>query len=171
MVCALSFKIIFTKFALFILSFYFFQSYNSKIIIDPRSKTLRDEHNSSIILHGVNVVVKLPPYLPDLEKFDPLNSLTDKDIKIMKKLGFNFVRLGVMWESVETSENFYDFEYLKKIEKIINDLGKNGIVTLIDIHQDTFSRLFCGEGVPVFYAKNLPYEKNATKIFFHISSI
>ena len=37
--------------------------------------------------------------------------------------------------------------------EIVRLLGLKGIYTIIDAHQDMFSRLFCGEGVPIFYAK------------------
>ena len=119
--------------------------------IDSTHKFILDKNNRPSIFHGVNVVYKLPPYIPDTEKFDPLYSLSKEDIKIMKKLGFNFVRLGIIWESVEKEEGKYDMEYLNKMEEIINNLGKNGIYTMIDNHQDCFSRNFCGEGVPYFY--------------------
>lgn len=65
----------------------------------------------------------------------------------------NFVRLGVMWEAVETEPGVYDQEYLDKVESLINELGKAGIYTLVDAHQDVFARSFCGEGMPDFYAK------------------
>ena len=80
------------------------------------------------IFHGGNVVVKLPPYLPTLDDFDYQMSLnTPHDLETMKRLGFNSVRLGVIWESVEIAPGVYDYDYLEKIEKIINTLGKNGI--------------------------------------------
>ena len=135
---------------------------SSKFKINPNDRMFKDENNRSIIFHGVNIVVKLPPYLPTEDKFDPFFSLNSIDIKIMKNFGFNLVRLGVMWESVETSEGVYNFDFLEKTRKIIDLLGENGIYTIIDIHQDLFSRIFCGEGVPVFYARNLPYEKTCT---------
>ena len=41
--------------------------------------------------------------MPDEQVFDAQNSLTDEDIDNLVGWGFNFVRLGVMWEAVETS--------------------------------------------------------------------
>jgi aryl-phospho-beta-D-glucosidase BglC (GH1 family) len=41
----------------------------------------------------------------------------------LKKWGFNLVRLGVMWESVEISPGVYNHTYLDQIEKLINALG------------------------------------------------
>jgi len=50
--------------------------------------------------HGVNIVPKIAPYLPSDKGFDPDTSLTDDDITNLVDWGFNFVRLGVMWEAV-----------------------------------------------------------------------
>jgi endoglycosylceramidase len=56
-----------------------------------------------------------------------------------------------MWESVETSPGVYDMAYLDKIDALINRFAEYGMVTLVDNHQDLFSRKLCGEGVPYFY--------------------
>lgn len=135
------------------------------IKIDKETRNFVDEFGRKIIFHGVNVVVKLPPYIPSLEGFDPFNSMSEEDVKIMKHYGFNLVRLGVIWESIERSEGVYDTEHLEKVEAIVNMLGKNGIYVLIDAHQDMFSRLFCGEGVPHFYAKKMTYEQECKTNF------
>jgi len=65
----------------------------------------------------------------------------------------NLVRLGVMWEAVETSEGVYNQTYLDEVEKLINNLGDEGIYTMIDNHQDVLARINCGEGIPDFYAR------------------
>ena len=69
--------------------------------------------------------------------------------------GFNFVRLGVMWEAVEKSEGIFDTEYLAEVNDLINSLGAAGIYTMVDMHQDAFARTNCGEGFPNFYAKDV----------------
>jgi len=89
--------------------------------IDSSKSFILDNAGRYSIFHGVNVVVKLPPYLPNLDLFDPYMSLNTKyDLDTMKRLGFNIVRLGVMWEAVERQPNIYDYDYL--VEKIINFL-------------------------------------------------
>ena len=70
----------------------------------------------------------------------------------MVKWGFNFVRLGVMWEAVENAPDQYDEAYLSKVNDLINKLGSRGIYTMFDAHQDVLSRKMCGEGMPNFYA-------------------
>jgi len=62
------------------------------------------------------------------------NSLNAEDIQNLKDWGFNFVRLGVMWEAVEREEGVYDLDYLKQIDELITSLGEAGIYTLVDMH-------------------------------------
>ena len=52
----------------------------------------------------------------------------------MSDWGFNLVRLGVMWESVETAPGIYNQTYLDEIDKLITKLGEKGIYTLVDAH-------------------------------------
>ena len=149
-----------SKYLLNIISLFLCLSIISSFSIDDSKSFILDNDGRYSVFHGVNVVVKLPPYLPDLDKFDPYFSLnTPYDFQIMKKMGFNMVRLGVIWEAVEKEPGVYDMEYLEKVEEIINNLGKNGIYTMVDAHQDVFSRNFCGEGVPYFYTNQLEYNK------------
>lgn len=85
-------------------------------------------------------------------------SLTDVDMQNMVDWGVKMVRLGVMWEAVEKQPGIYDMEYLDEIEDIVNKLAKYGIYTMLDAHQDLFSRDFCGEGMPTFYTEQLTLE-------------
>ena len=128
--------------------------------IDATNKFILDNYGRYSIFHGGNVVVKLPPYLPTSDTFDYQMSLNTKhDLDTMKRLGFNSIRLGVIWEAVETAPGVYDYEFLDKVEKVINTLGENGIYTLVDAHQDVFSRNFCGEGVPFFYVNEIGFDE------------
>lgn len=67
----------------------------------------------------------------------------------------NLVRLGVMWEAVEVSPGVYNETLLTEVNDLITKLGKQGIYTLVDVHQDGISRTSCGEGMPVFYANEI----------------
>jgi endoglycosylceramidase len=117
---------------------------------------MQDATGRSVIFHGVNVVYKVHPYIPSRDKFDPENSLTDAELDDLVKWGFNFVRLGVMWEAVERGPDAYNETYLDEVEGLINRLGQKGIYTLVDAHQDVLARKICGEGMPNFYATDLP---------------
>jgi endoglycosylceramidase len=140
-------------------------SCSSFISIDKNSRHFVDIEGRVRVFHGLNIVIKNPPYVPIEDHFDPLFSLTEEDLDYLTEFGFNVVRLGVIWEAVETSPGVYDQVYLDTYERIINKLGERGIYTILDSHQDMFSRILCGEGVPVFYAKNLLYNTKCGEKF------
>lgn len=122
---------------------------------DAKQRIIRDAEGRHVIYHGVNVVYKVAPYIPDEDKFDSQTSLNDKDIQDLKNWGFNLVRLGVMWEAVETAPGVYNETYLKEVDSLITKMGEQGIYTLVDAHQDVMARVICGEGMPNFYAKEI----------------
>jgi endoglycosylceramidase len=78
------------------------------IWVDSSDRVIREESNRHIVFHGVNVVYKVPPYIPESDSYDSQTSLTDKDIDQLVDWGFNLVRLGVMWEAVETQRGVYN---------------------------------------------------------------
>jgi len=124
----------------------------NRLEVNPHTRFVVDSHGRTVLLHGVNAIYKVDPYIPSQGDFDPQNSLNDEDIANLKKWGMNFMRLGVMWEGVEREAGKYDMAYLDKVEALINKMGEAGIYTLVDAHQDVFARYLCGEGVPDFYA-------------------
>lgn len=128
------------------------QSFVQRPWIDRASRSFRDAAGRHMILHGVNVVYKVPPYIPSAGAFDSDTSLNEADISDLQTWGFNLVRLGIMWEAVEREPGVYDDVYLAKMDSLISSLGKRGIYTIVDAHQDVWSRATCGEGIPNFYA-------------------
>lgn len=150
------FKIIISLIFLIIYLFNFYSCYS----FDSTNFFVRLDDGRYAIFHGVNVVVKLPPFIPDTETFDPYFSFTDEDISILNRLGINLVRLGIIWESVEYEKGQYNLTHLEKMSEIVSKLEKNNITVIIDAHQDMFSRLFCGEGAPKFYVENMTYAKD-----------
>ena len=83
----------------------------------------RDDKGRAIIYHGSNAVVKIDPYIPSTGTFDPEMSLNDEDIDNLVTWGFNIMRMGVIWEAVERSPGVYDYDYLDKMETLVNKLG------------------------------------------------
>lgn len=78
------------------------------VYIDGDRRIFRDANHAHIIFHGVNIVYKQDPYLPDTEHYSPNDSLTEEDIQDLENWGFNIVRLGVIWEAVERQRGVYD---------------------------------------------------------------
>lgn len=63
--------------------------------------------------------------------------------------GFNSVRLGVMWSATAPdSPETFNTTFLSIVHDLIDRMGEYNIYTIVDAHQDLFSRKFCGEGVP-----------------------
>ena len=75
-------------------------------------------------------------------------------IQILKSLGFNAVRLGLMWPGIEPKQGEYNYTYLQTVGNIVNKLYQNDIYTILDFHQDTLSSKLCGEGAPDWYINN-----------------
>lgn len=94
------------------------------------------------ILHGFNMVYKLSPYQPSATGFGA------DDAAFLARNGFNVVRLGVIYAAVEPRPGSYDDAYLSGIAATVRALGKRGIYTLLDFHQDQYNERFHGEGFP-----------------------
>jgi endoglycosylceramidase len=129
---------------------------------------ITDSQGRVVFLRGVNAVYKRAPYELYADPRKPWN-FTAKDAKRMARLGFNVVRLGVIWEGLEpgtlgpnnpaictpgTPGNPHQFNakvadaYLAKVKKTIDLLGTYHIYTLLDMHEDVYSSEFGGEGAP-----------------------
>lgn len=122
------------------------------IKVDPVNKQLIDAQGRARLFHGVNAVYKSFPYHPSNLTFDPEFSLVKEDIDFLVESGFTVVRLYVAWPGYETEKGVYNETYLDVLAEYVNTLGKAGIYTILDCHQDLLSPKFCGEGVPDYAA-------------------
>jgi endoglycosylceramidase len=103
---------------------------------------ITDAKGRVVILHGVNMVYKRPPYYPAAAGFG-----TD-DAAFLQRNGFNAVRLGVIYAGVEPNPGSYDEGYLNQIAATESTLAKHGIFSQLDFHQDMYNERFQGEGWP-----------------------
>ncbi len=140
----------------------------SGLLSAPGGPFLYDRYGRVVFLHGVNVVYKHPPFevYPDPGK--PWN-FTAADASLMARLGFNVVRLGITWSGLEPgtapandpaicargapgdphqfNEAVLD-QYLSRLLRTVDLLGRFHIYTLLDMHQDVYNEMFDGEGAP-----------------------
>jgi endoglycosylceramidase len=112
-----------------------------------------DDTGRERYFHGVNVVNKGAPFVPDTVTFDPYMSYTEKDAAALESVGLNVIRLGVMWAGVEPQRATFNQTYLDQIAKIVNISAAHGVYSLFDMHEDVLSEKFCGEGTPSWAAQ------------------
>ncbi|CAM4966051.1 unnamed protein product [Rotaria socialis] len=144
---------------LLIVSIVYCSSSLPSIQVDPDTQHFVDEFGRVRIFHGVNVVYKQPPFLPNMTNFDPQNSLTEFDLDNLHKWGFNVIRLYTAWMGVNPkSPNEVDDTYLSQLSTAVSMMENKGIYALLDCHQDVLSRFFCGEGIPDWVATKLGTE-------------
>src|SRR5436190_7018647 len=101
-----------------------------------------DPQGRVVVLHGFNMVAKLPPYDPAAVGFG------QDDAAFLAQHGFTTVRLGVIWKRLEPRPGRYDDGYLSSIADTVRLLARHGIYTLLDFHQDMWNERFQGEGAP-----------------------
>jgi endoglycosylceramidase len=103
-----------------------------------------DARGRTVILRGVNLAgsSKLPPFVP----YDDPRALD-----ALRGFGMNVVRLPFIWEAYEPTRGVYREDYLAKMSDVAREAYARGIYTIVDFHQDGFSRYSldgCGSGFP-----------------------
>lgn len=112
------------------------------ISLGTTGKWITNSQGQVVILHGVNMVYKVPPYDPSAAGFG------DDDAQFLADNGFNVVRLGINWAAIEPEPGVYDDEYLASIQQTVQTLNAHGVYVILDMHQDTYGATFGGEGAP-----------------------
>lgn len=63
--------------------------------ISTSTHRLRDGYQRERYFHGVNVVVKGPPWMPHMEgHFDPFWSFVEEDMALLHEIGLNAIRFN-----------------------------------------------------------------------------
>jgi len=65
-----------------------------------------DSRGRVVIMHGVNMVMKVPPYQPSAMGFG------DDDAALLQREGFNTVRLGLILKGLEPQPGVFNDAYL-----------------------------------------------------------
>lgn len=103
---------------------------------------ITDARGRVVVLHGTNMVYKVPPYYPAAAGFGA------DDAAFLRSIGFNAVRVGVIWKALEPEPGVYDEAYLDRIAGTVRTLAKQGVFSVLDFHQDLYNERFQGEGAP-----------------------
>lgn len=134
----------------------------------PGGPFLTDAQGRVLVLHGVNAVEKRPPYELVPAAGRPWD-FTAADAARIARLGFDVVRLGIVWEGLEPGTGTIDQPgictpgaptasphvdrrtvdaYLARLRRTVGLLAARHVYTLLDMHQDVYSSVFGGEGAP-----------------------
>ncbi len=102
---------------------------------------LVDGQGRAVILHGVNQVSKLPPYLPSAIGFGA------DDVAMIAAEGFNTVRTGLAHAGFVPAPGVYDSAYLDDLAATVDLMTAQGIYVMIDFHQDLYAARYQGNGM------------------------
>lgn len=110
--------------------------------LHPDGRWLKDRHGRVVIVHGLEVAHKQPPYMPAVSSFD------DQDGQNLGNWGFDAVRLAWFWDGLEHTRGHIDPHYVDEIAREGRVLSDHGIYTLLEAHQDLYGAPVRGRGFP-----------------------
>jgi endoglycosylceramidase len=114
--------------------------------LGSEGRWITDARGRVVQLHGVNEVSKSAPYYPAAFGFGR------DDVRFLAEHGFNAVRLGVDFRGLMPEPGEVEEGYIDRLEGTVKQLGRHGIFTLIDFHQDGFAPKYNGNGLPDWMA-------------------
>lgn len=116
--------------------------------VNQATHQIVDEFNRTRFFHGTNVVMKEPPWYRPLEWQPGTSSFGEQDVKNMRDLGMNIVRLGHHWAGAEPERGQYNQTFLDIMQDQTKLAEEHGLYVLVDVHQDVLARQLCGHGMP-----------------------
>jgi endoglycosylceramidase len=110
--------------------------------LHPDGRWLKDRYGRVVIVHGLEVAHKQPPYTPAVSSFD------DQDGQNLGNWGFDAVRLAWFWDGLEHTRGHIDPHYVDEMAREGRVLSDHGIYTLLEAHQDLYGAPVRGRGFP-----------------------
>lgn len=111
---------------------------------------IADADGRQVLLRGVNLNT-LGDYAQANPDLDPTFPYEPGDFAEMASVGFDVVRLLVSWSRLEPEPGRLDDDYLRQIHDAVDDAAGQGLYSVIDVHQDAYSRFVAtpdGEACP-----------------------
>ncbi|MGH8516618.1 MAG: cellulase family glycosylhydrolase, partial [Panacagrimonas sp.] len=113
---------------------------------------LVDPQNRVVLLHGVNLVWKVDPFVPPATA----EGFLDADAQWLADNGFNSARLGTLWVGISPhAAGEVSQDYLEAWDRVVRSLAAQRIWMLFDFHQDLLGPLYGGEGVPEWVVESV----------------
>ncbi|MGW2821954.1 glycoside hydrolase family 5 protein [Streptomyces sp. NPDC001443] len=106
---------------------------------DGQPPVIGDSAGRQVLLRGVNVNQLIDYGQPDPAK-PTVWPLEDSDYALMARYGFDVQRLALSWSALEPKRGVFDGAYLARVRTAVDQAAAHGIHTVLDLHQDTFSK-------------------------------
>lgn len=110
--------------------------------LSPTGPWFTDEQGRVVVIHGINMVNKFPPY--SLESI----GFGERELRFLAENGFNAIRLGFAWAGVEPSPGVYDDAHIDSIVRTGRLARRFGMIPMLEFHQDFYSFKTGGNGAP-----------------------
>lgn|GEM_PF-744127 len=122
--------------------------------LDARDGRLFDEFGREVLYHGVNARVAGLFDVTFNDGRQPVETVPpfgEVDCRFLSdELGMNVLRLPVNWSGVEPQRGVYDQAYIQRIVRLVDECFEQGVSTLIDFHQDAWSKEIGEDGAPLW---------------------
>ncbi|MFO0549627.1 MAG: cellulase family glycosylhydrolase [Polyangiaceae bacterium] len=115
---------------------------------------LRDAEGRELLLRGINARVEGifdVTFDDGRVALEPIPPFDEQDCKfIAEELGMNHLRLPVNWSALEPERGHYDDAQVDKILAVAEACARHDVHTLIDLHQDAYSKEIGEDGAPLW---------------------
>ncbi len=120
---------------------------------------LRDDRGRIALLRGVNARVAGVfdvAFADGRTALETIPPLTAADCRRMRELGLDLLRLPINWSAIEPAQGSFDEAYLDRVDAAVSCAGDAGMVVLIDLHQDAYSKEIGEDGAPLWAIQPAP---------------
>ena len=114
---------------------------------------LRDADGRTAILRGINARVDGVfdvTFTDGRVALEPIPALTAADCARMRALGLDLLRLPINWSGIEPVDGQIDDAYLARVDAAVQCAATAGLVVVIDLHQDGYSKEIGEDGAPLW---------------------
>jgi endoglycosylceramidase len=125
-----------------------------------RCGQLVDAQGRVVILRGINARVEGifdVTFDDGRTALEPIPKMDATDFDAMKAWGFDALRLPIDWSALEPTESGgFDEAYLDRVEAVVDLAEAAGVVVLVDLHEDAYSKEIGEDGAPLWAIRPPP---------------